>query len=111
LDSYHWDCSGVNAAGLMMTVYSLMSERRQSRIRELLTYYRSTHAVNSNRRRDDVRKTFDPSFPHFSSFKRKTPDERKAMYRETKQRWKANHPGHHAAYMRAYRARKHKIFV
>ena len=41
---YRWDASGVRAAGLMMTIYSLMGERRKERIRELLAYYRSTKA-------------------------------------------------------------------
>jgi hypothetical protein len=103
---HRWGCSGINAAGLMMTLYSLMGKRRQAKIRELLAFYRTKKPINLNRRRDDARKTFDPSFPHFSSFKRKTTEERKTMNRETRQQWKANHPGHHAAYMRAYRERK-----
>jgi hypothetical protein len=29
----------------MMTLYTLMGERRQAKIRELLAYYRSTRAI------------------------------------------------------------------
>jgi hypothetical protein len=42
---YRWETSGVRAAGLMMTLYTLMGERRQAKIRELLAYYRSTRAI------------------------------------------------------------------
>lgn len=42
---HRWECAGVNAAGLMMTIYPLMSERRQAKIRELLAHYKSTGAA------------------------------------------------------------------
>ncbi len=42
LKQYRWECSGVNAAGLMMTLLPLMGERRTARIKELLAFWRST---------------------------------------------------------------------
>ncbi len=37
---YEWRCHGVKAVGAMMTLYSLMSMRRKTRIRELIAAWR-----------------------------------------------------------------------
>lgn len=49
-EQFRWETSGVRAAGLMMTIYSLMGKRRQEKIRELLAYYRSTRAISRKSR-------------------------------------------------------------
>ncbi len=46
---YRWETSGIRAAGLMMTIYTLMGERRQAKIRELLAHYRSTKVTRKSR--------------------------------------------------------------
>lgn len=51
---YRWECAGNRAAGLMMTVYSLLGERRQARIRELLDYWKSTQSRHSAMRERKV---------------------------------------------------------
>lgn len=48
-EQFRWETAGIRAAGLMMTVYTLMGKRRQEKIRELLAYYRSTGARRKSR--------------------------------------------------------------
>ena len=52
---HRWECSGTSAAGLMMTVLSLMGKRRAQRITELLTYWKQSRV---QRRSVRLRKVF-----------------------------------------------------
>lgn len=52
---WRWDVCSVDAIAVMMTVYGMMSTRRQARIREVIEGYRSApgRAWNGQRRREE----------------------------------------------------------